>query len=432
MTIKEVEKATGLTAKSIRLYEKKGLINVKRDESNDYRKYTEENITQLKWIKLYRYLDFSIEEISELLELPKEHLESRFIKKQQMFMEQIDEIEHKKVILIDLASQISKESVQIDEYVETIDFLEGEDSEEIRSLFRDWKIPTLTECFWLSLICVGPIGMLFIHIYERKWTVLPWNTILALVAVSIMTIVWKEYFSARKLYKHEMKEKNKSQVKIWPFMIFSFIVAFALIVVVTVKAEKILAPEKWLFYEMHSLAETSMILISVCGSAVFVYCIYRILLRSKMIKYIKTAFITVFVVLFCLCCCLINVTYVTEENIIVRTLLHPGGNKYDYEEIEKVEAGFGTKRIALFESNRRGEFSYKIYLDNRTIVFSAPSTNETIERYNENTYLELEEFDERLMNIGIHKDADKEYSKYCELDDEYVERFVRIVENQSK
>lgn len=48
-----------------------------------------------------------------------------------MFTENINETERKKIILNGLISQICKEDVQIDEYVETIDFLESEDAEEI-------------------------------------------------------------------------------------------------------------------------------------------------------------------------------------------------------------------------------------------------------------------------------------------------------------
>ena len=64
MTIKDAEKLTGLTLKSIRYYEEKGLINIERNEENDYRNYTEEDIERLKLIKVLRYLDFSIEDIS--------------------------------------------------------------------------------------------------------------------------------------------------------------------------------------------------------------------------------------------------------------------------------------------------------------------------------------------------------------------------------
>lgn len=315
-----------------------------------------------------------------------------------MFTENINETERKKIILNGLISQIYKEDVQIDEYVETIDFLESEDAEEIRNLFGNGRFPTLTECCWLTLVCIGPVGMLFIHIFEKRLEVLPLNAVLALVSVSIITVVWKEYFSARKIYKQEMKEKNICQVKIWPFMILSFILAFTVIVAVTIKAEKWLAPEQWLFYEMSGMAEACMVLIMV---------------------------------LIGVSCCVINVTYVSNKNIVVHTLLHPNGIKYKYDDIEKVEARFGTKIIALSEANRRGEFTYKIHLEDRVIVFAAPSTNETIERYNENTYLELEELDQKLMEMGIVKEASKQYSEYCELDEEYVDRFIRIIENKS-
>ena len=108
-----------------------------------------------------------------------------------MFTENINETERKKILLNGLISQIYKEDVQIDEYVETIDFLESEDAEEIRNLFGNGRFPTLTECCWLTLVCIGPVGMLFIHIFEKRLEVLPLNAVLALVSVSIITVVWK-------------------------------------------------------------------------------------------------------------------------------------------------------------------------------------------------------------------------------------------------
>lgn len=63
MKIKDVEKLTGLTAKSIRYYESKGLIAVQHNGENGYRIYAEEDVLHLKRIKLLCYLDFSIEEI---------------------------------------------------------------------------------------------------------------------------------------------------------------------------------------------------------------------------------------------------------------------------------------------------------------------------------------------------------------------------------
>ncbi|HEL1757405.1 TPA: MerR family transcriptional regulator [Streptococcus suis] len=55
MQVKDVEKLTGLSTKAIRLYEEKGLIEVARNPLNDYRDYSEENVRQLRLIKLLRY-----------------------------------------------------------------------------------------------------------------------------------------------------------------------------------------------------------------------------------------------------------------------------------------------------------------------------------------------------------------------------------------
>lgn len=65
MRIKEVEKATGLTAKAIRMYESKGLLTVARESENDYRDYSEEDVQRLKTIAVLRRLDIPVKEIKQ-------------------------------------------------------------------------------------------------------------------------------------------------------------------------------------------------------------------------------------------------------------------------------------------------------------------------------------------------------------------------------
>lgn len=62
MRINDVEKITGLTSKAIRLYESKGLIDVKRDD-NGYRNYSNEDVNTLKNIKVLRSVGVSISDI---------------------------------------------------------------------------------------------------------------------------------------------------------------------------------------------------------------------------------------------------------------------------------------------------------------------------------------------------------------------------------
>lgn len=67
MKINEVEKLTGLSKQNIRFYESKGLICVKR-EDNQYREYTIEDVHTLQKIIILRKLDFTINEIKEMID----------------------------------------------------------------------------------------------------------------------------------------------------------------------------------------------------------------------------------------------------------------------------------------------------------------------------------------------------------------------------
>lgn len=66
MNIGEVSKQLKLTKKAITLYEQKGLITPSKDE-NGYRIYDKNEVIFLQQIKVLRSLDFSINEISEIL-----------------------------------------------------------------------------------------------------------------------------------------------------------------------------------------------------------------------------------------------------------------------------------------------------------------------------------------------------------------------------
>ena len=99
MTIKEVEKLTGLTAKSIRLYESKGLITVERNEENYYRNYTDEDVAILKQIKIYRYFDFSLEEIKDLLNDNSKNIIAKIERKMEEYEDVADDVSSKRDLL---------------------------------------------------------------------------------------------------------------------------------------------------------------------------------------------------------------------------------------------------------------------------------------------------------------------------------------------
>ncbi|SDF24949.1 transcriptional regulator, MerR family [Pricia antarctica] len=71
MLINELAKRTGITAHTIRFYEKSGLIKGKRDEtikSNNYFHYDEETVEKLELIIDAKAIGYTINEISELID----------------------------------------------------------------------------------------------------------------------------------------------------------------------------------------------------------------------------------------------------------------------------------------------------------------------------------------------------------------------------
>ena len=67
MKIQQVEQKTGLTAQSIRYYEREGLICPERNPENRYRAYTEADVQRLRIIAFCRGMGMSVSAIGRLL-----------------------------------------------------------------------------------------------------------------------------------------------------------------------------------------------------------------------------------------------------------------------------------------------------------------------------------------------------------------------------
>ncbi|MBQ4529314.1 MAG: MerR family transcriptional regulator [Lachnospiraceae bacterium] len=374
MTIKEVEKLTGLTAKSIRYYEAKGLLTVERNEGNSYRSYSENEVNRLNWIKLFRYLDFSIEEIRQLLDKGEEQVKEALKDKAETFAQNKNICEDKQEMCLSLAKDYKAKPEIIQEYNETIEFLESDEIAEIIERLKDVGCPNLPVTIISTMICLGPI--------------------------------------------------------LW----------LAVIVALLVGIEKLISPKNYLFYEHQPIA--SIVMIWLIMIPVILVCL---LLCGKIFKRTredlegindivciwnhlgKWRLAVIFLWLVGLYCCVTSVTFVTEDSIIYRSPMNPAGTTYGYSDVEKITTGFGDKTFAIAEYKKKGNFFYQIVLDGKKITFHVPSVNEEIERYQEDSYLELEEFDQKLFSLGIFKTASEEGYENCDLDQQFVERFLRII-----
>ena len=64
---KQVEELTGMSRQNIRYYERMGLLEPDRDDSNAYRDYSEEDVRRLKLIRMLRMLDMPLKDIQDII-----------------------------------------------------------------------------------------------------------------------------------------------------------------------------------------------------------------------------------------------------------------------------------------------------------------------------------------------------------------------------
>ena len=69
MQIKELERRTNLSGKTIRYYESIGLLPPPSRLANGYRDYGEADVDRVKFVAAARGLDFSLNDIGEILDL---------------------------------------------------------------------------------------------------------------------------------------------------------------------------------------------------------------------------------------------------------------------------------------------------------------------------------------------------------------------------
>lgn len=440
MKIKDVEKLTGLTAKSIRFYESKGLLEVQRNEENDYREYTEENVKQLRKIKLFRYLDFSIEELQQMQQSSVDEVKKALLEKADMYSGKVEVCETKRDICLGLSKDYGKESGDVvEEYHDVIDFVEGEEFQELWDDMNRWNCPSNGEMAVSTIVFLGPIIGFLVNINMQRYEALELSLFLTIIATIFLTLKWKDFLHKRKYRKSLVEERNQQTQFVIPILLLAIIFAILALVGTSYLQIKYLAPDGWLFFEMDprllllSIATIMLPIISVLAwsanfldksgkweNGKYAFDWLEILINHKRITGVCW--------IICVYICFISVTFVTENQIVCYSPFNPMGTVYEYSDVEKVDARFGEKIFSLFEFERKGSFSYTIWLDGKKEIFTGCSVNEDIPRY-EDTYLELEEFDQALMKLGIPKEGDSTEKDNCVMDQCYIDRFVRIIEN---
>lgn len=116
MNISDVAKKTGLTSKTIRFYEEKGLLTAPRRGENGYRCYNGHHVEELTLLRQARQVGFNLDECRELVALfndPRRHsadVKARTLHKVSDIERQIEELKQMRQRLLDLAAQCPGDS----------------------------------------------------------------------------------------------------------------------------------------------------------------------------------------------------------------------------------------------------------------------------------------------------------------------------------
>lgn len=127
-----------------------------------------------------------------------------------------------------------------------------------------------------------------------------------------------------------------------------------------------------------------------------------------------------------------SVTAVTKHHIIFYSPLNISGTVYAYSDVKHVDTYIveGVKFHQIpYEA---GDFHYVITMkDGHTTTFNQPVVSKSYEDYRkDDTYLELEEFDVKLVGQGVSKTSNLTHIEKVRFDVRYKERFRRIIENK--
>lgn len=101
-TIGQLAKIAGISTKTLRVYERKGLLIPERNEDNSYRLYGEEAVRTLEKIQLMKWLDFSLDQIAEFLQLYET------VSREKMLLEQKRLLEKKRAQLNTVIAHVDR------------------------------------------------------------------------------------------------------------------------------------------------------------------------------------------------------------------------------------------------------------------------------------------------------------------------------------
>lgn len=423
MRIKEVEKATGLTAKAIRMYESKGLLTVARESENDYRDYSEEDVKRLQTIAVLRRLDIPVKEIKEWTDgqTPLRDLIAR-----ASYQARTAEAEQKaKAGLTGELLQILEEDAEAD--------LPGaiEEAEELQSLYReldDLHEQVQGHLFWpvfWTVIAMGPVGWTFFRIYLGQTDKAIWTLVISLLIIPFVCNRWFRYFQVEK-----KKRKATGCVSGVIYVVLGFLLAIGSVVLVGIVQKVIFLPGSGMYIFRNVWMYVALLFpLLELSIAMNMDTDEEEESEEKEKLDWKGWLFVIGVNLIVYYCCIVSVSFYSDGMFTRHTVLNPGGYTYSVSDVDHVEAGFRGGWSIWLPWNEKGDFYYEItFTDGKSEKWTdLNSTDDTME---DDAWLLILELDRQLMEAGVEKVSNWENREHFQYDPSCLEIADQILNNQ--
>ena len=190
MKIKQVEELVGITSKNIRFYEEQGLLQPRRTE-NGYRDYRQEDVEQLKRIKLFRKLGVPVEQIGKLFQgkiSVNDCLENQeaALKREQDNIEKLCVLTHEM-----LAGSLSIEKLDFDYWLDEVEKMEKEGIDFVNvskiDIHMKKKLGALIGAGVMIVIMLFVAGVL-IYGYSIDSDFPIWALLLGIIPIAVATV----------------------------------------------------------------------------------------------------------------------------------------------------------------------------------------------------------------------------------------------------
>jgi len=187
MRINKVEELVGITKKNIRFYEEKGLINPARNEENRYREYSDEDVEELRKVKLLRQLSVPIEEIAKI---QKGYLTLEdCMRRHRIFLDREEEnLKQKKSICLQIeesGDQLS--SIDTEKYFLLMKEMENEGVRfmNVNSVDKKRRAPIIS-AITMIILMTATIALL---VWAYKVEPIPMGILAVIIAIAVVVII---------------------------------------------------------------------------------------------------------------------------------------------------------------------------------------------------------------------------------------------------